>query len=52
MRVSRERNVELRWTGDAQSEGVDGLLERWMRIPVSKLDAVRSAIRRADGSQW
>jgi hypothetical protein len=62
-RVSRERTTEIRWIGDAQTEVAalavlnypnlmevePGILERWMRAPISKADAMREAIEREGG---
>jgi hypothetical protein len=60
--VTRELRTEIRWIGDEHSEAAvlkvlgysdidvaDSVYERWMRVPVSLADAVRSAILQAGG---
>jgi hypothetical protein len=60
---SRKQTTEIRWIGDTQTEVSalaalgyltmmeveHGIFERWMRIPVSRADAVIDAIEREGG---
>jgi len=62
-RLTRTRTTEIRWIGDALTEAAalealaypslmeaaDGFCERWLRVPQSKLDAVKAAIQREGG---